>query len=500
MPDPSRTEQEEQDDPTADGAVESPIDQDLKDDATAVEITGPGGTSRRPLIITAAIIVVLFAVGSGTAWDSIGIWLPFLLLFLFMTVGVPIAYSMLLSGIVGIYMAIGLGGTVGMLGTVPQATAASHALTTIPMFILMAEFLSQGRLTRELFRMAANWLAPFRGGLAMAVVGANGIFGAMSGSSVAAAGLLASVSVPEMRRYGYSERLALGTVASAGTFSVMIPPSIALIIYGIATETSIGRLFAAGFLPALATLLVYLLIVYGWARIYPDAAPRAEKVDIKERLSSLRAVLPAIPLIVLVLGGIYAGVMTPTEAGAVGAAGALVVSVAVGGLRWNGIRRAIINSTAITAMILLIVIGANLFGNFLSVSGATTAVVGFVTESDISPWTAMIMMLVIYVFLGTFMSQTAILLLTLPLTFPLAVALGFHPIWFGIVVVKTAEIGLASPPLGLNCYVTFGVAGGKLKDVFWGSGTFLVGDFLVLAAILASEDLVVAVADLIFQA
>jgi C4-dicarboxylate transporter, DctM subunit len=430
--------------------------------------------------------------------DVMTIWLPFIILFVSMLYGVPVAYAMALAGVAGLLMSIGLDPTMGILASLPFSETASYTLSTVPMFILMAELLSQGRITSALFSMASKWLSSLRGGLAMAVVGANGIFGAMSGSSVAAAGLLASVSVPEMRKAGYSERISLGTVASAGTFSVMIPPSIALIIYGVATGTSIGRLFAAGLLPGIGTALTYLVVVYGWARLRPQDAPSSAKVVWKEKLRSLTSVLPAIPLIILVLGGIYAGVMTPTEAGAVGAFGALIISITLGGLRWSGIRDAVRNTTTITSMIILIIIGAGLFNRFLSTSGATSIVLEFITELAIPEWATLALLLVVYVILGTFMSQAAILLLTLPLTFPVAIALGYDPIWFGIVVVKTVEIGLATPPLGLNVYVTHGVAGGKLEDTFIGSAVFLLGDVLILAAILFFPTIVIEAGNFIF--
>lgn len=422
---------------------------------------------------------------------------PLLILLLAIALGLPIAYSMAVSGVVGLIMAVGIDQTVSMMGTVPFAGSASFALTTIPLFVLMAEFLSHGTLTRQLFDLASKWLSSFRGGLAMSTVVANGIFGAMSGSSVAAAGLLARVSVPEMRRLGYSERLSLGVVAAAGTFAVMIPPSIALVIYGVTTETSIGRLFAAGIVPGVFTGVIYLGIVFLWARLVPNSVPPGERNSWSERIRHLKAALPAIPLIFLVLGGIYLGLMTPTEAGAVGALGALVVSVVFGGLRMDGIRRAVASAVTISSMVLLIIVAAEIFTTYLSVSRVLRTTTDFVVNAGFASWSFMALCVAVFLVLGTFMSEIAIMLLTLPLLFPIAMEFGFDPIWFGIVVVKTVEIGLATPPLGLNVYVTHGVAGGKLTDAFYGSGIFLLGDLVVLGTLLAFPAVVTLPADFI---
>lgn len=427
--------------------------------------------------------------------ESLSQWVPVVILLLLIVSGLPVAYALGLAGTLGLLMAVGADDTLGVLRSVPITDSTSYSLVTIPMFVLMAEFLANGRLVSSLFKVARDWFSPVRGGLAMSVVGANGVFGAMSGSSVAAAGLMGKVSVPEMRKYGYSERLALGSVASAGTLAVMIPPSVAMIIYALATDTSISRLFAAGVIPGIATALVYIAIIYGWSFVSPSAVPPVPSVAWRERFESLRGALPAIPLIILVLGGIYSGIVTPSEAGAVGAAGALVISAVFGGLTVDGVRRSLRSTVSTTGMILLIIVMAGIFSRYLTLSGVSRSLVETITGLNAKPFVVLLAIVVLYLLLGMIMSMTAVLIMTLPLTFPIVMELGYDPIWFGIIIIKTVEIGLATPPLGMNVFVTVASAGGKLGHAFSGAGVFVVGDLLVLGVLLAAPDLVPFFAD-----
>ncbi|MBK1789449.1 TRAP transporter large permease [Prauserella cavernicola] len=428
-------------------------------------------------------------------FDNAEMWVPFLVLLGLVFTSIPVAYALAIAGVVGLAMAVGVDGALDVIKSVPVSDTASYSLVSIPMFILMAEFLSGGRIVSGLFKMARDWFSPVRGGLAMGVVGANAVFGAMSGSSVAAAGLMGKISVPEMRRYGYSDRIALGTVASAGTLAVMIPPSVAMIIYALATDTSISLLFAGGLLPGIATAIVYIGVIFLWARVAPSAVPKVPTVTWRERFSSLRGALPGIPLLVLVLGGIYSGLMTPNEAGAIGAAGALIISMTFGGLRLPGIRAAIIGTVSATGMIVLIMVCAGIFSRYLTLSKTSLTVVEFITSIEGSRFLILLAVIAVYLVLGMFMSMTAVLIMTLPLTFPIISSLGYDPVWFGLVVVKTVEIGLATPPLGMNVFVTHAAAGGKLSHAFSGAAAFVAGDFLVLAAMLAAPDVVVTVAE-----
>jgi C4-dicarboxylate transporter DctM subunit len=407
---------------------------------------------------------------------------PFILLFVLYGMNMSVAYAMLVSGLLGIIWNSNLESALGLLQTSPYRHSASFLLTTIPMFILMAEFLSRGRMTADMFRAASDWLGRIKGGLAMSTVFANAGFAALSGSSTAAAASMGRVTVPEMRRYGYDERLSMGTVAAAGTFASMIPPSVGLIIYGVITETSIGALFIAGIIPGMLTVVGYLLLIYIWVHASPGIAPLGERTPIRDRIASSARVWPAILLVVILVGGIYSGAMTPTEAGSVGAFFALLISFLLGGLRGDGIFKAISNTAQTTGMILLMIIGASVFGGFLALARVAPTILDAITSANLPPFLVVIGIVLLYLFLGMFMDMIVMMLLTLPLTFPLVVGLGYDPIWFGILVIKCGEIGLISPPFGLNIFVAAKSAEGSVRDAFAGSSRFLLveGGMIVL--------------------
>lgn len=408
--------------------------------------------------------------------------LPFVALFVLLAIGVPVSFSLGLAGLLGLTLNIGWESAMSMLSTVPYRTGTGFLLTTVPTFILMAEFLSGGRIARDLYGAIFAWLGRIRGGLAIATTVASGGMGAMTGSSTATAATFSAVGVPHMREYGYKDRLSVASIAAAGTLASIIPPSVALIIYGITTETAIGDLFAAGVLPGILTVFAYVAVVYVQVRANPELAPgRPDPMALKAKLRALVRVWPTIVLIVLVLGGIYGGLVTPTEAGALGAAGALVLSVLFGGLRAKGIWRSLVRTAEATTMILSIVMFANVFGYFLTTTQVAPKVVGAIKSSGLPVLVVMALLVLIYVILGTFMDQIAILLVTLPITFPLVTSLGYDPIWFGILVIKLGEIGLISPPVGLNVYVAAGAAPNvRLGEVFRGVTPFIAVELLLV--------------------
>ncbi|HEY8417305.1 MAG TPA: TRAP transporter large permease [Limnochordales bacterium] len=407
-----------------------------------------------------------------------------------LALGVPVAFSFVIAGAVGLYMILGYEPMLGILQTTPFRSVASFLLSTVPMYVLMAEFLSRGRLIQDIFRSAYYWLGHLKGGLAVATIMANGGLAALSGSSTASAATMATIAVPEMRRYGYSDRLSLGVVAAAGSFAIMIPPSVGLILYGIITETSIGKLFVAGIVPGLLTIVAYWLVVYFWVRRSPHIAPQVPPFPWRKRVESLRAIWPATLLAAVVLGGIYSGIVTPTEAGALGALGALLIGLLAGGLRWRGIVESLERTTRNTAMIYAIVIGATIFGYFLSVTQVTQRLIAYIGSLDVSPYGVLLTIIGLYIVLGTFMEQIAIQFITLPLIFPIIVSLGFDPIWFGIIVIKTAEIGVVTPPVGLNVYVISGaLEDASMADTFAGAAVFLIADLAVLALLLLFPEL-----------
>ncbi len=423
--------------------------------------------------------------------------LPLLLLAVLLAVGMPVAFALAGAALVGIVWNSGPDAALALFETMPYRHSASFELTTIPLFILMAEFLSRGRLVREIFAAASAWLGGVRGGLAVATVGANTLFAALSGSSTAAVGSMARVTVPEMRRYGYSDKLSMGTVAASGTLAVMIPPSGALIIYGALTETSVSQLFIAGIIPGALTALGFMVLIVIWARINPALAPLVEVTGNvwKARLTSGLKVWPGILLMVGLLGAIYTGAVTPTEAAAVGAVGGLLISVFFGGMRWAGFIEAIKHTVQATGMILLLIVGATLFGSFLTLTRITPSILEWVTSLGVAPLVVILVLVLVYVVLGMFLDVIAIMVLTLPLTFPLVMDLGYSPIWFGILVVKLAEIGLITPPFGLNAFVANGAVSGDIRDTFVGASRFLIVEAVLVALLLFMPSIATVLTD-----
>lgn len=410
-------------------------------------------------------------------------YVPFILLGILLLLRMPVAFAMALSGFVGLGWILGFDGAMGILTTQPYRHATSILLTTVPMFILMAEFLSHSTIVRELFRSASHWTGQFRGGLAMSAVLANTGFAALSGSSTAAAASIGKIAVPQMREAGYDDRLSVGTVAAAGTFASTIPPSVGLIIYGVQTETSISGLFMAGILPGILTAIFYIVGIYVWARMRPGVAGHLVHSTWSERVRSLSSIWPAIVLILALVISIYLGVATPTEAGALGAFLSLVISAWLGGLRWDGFIQSVVGTVKATAMIIAIIIGAGIFGTFISASRAAHTLFELIQQAGLPSLLVMLIIVALYLILGTFMDAIAMMILTLPLTFPLAQELGYSPIWFGILVIKCAEIGLITPPLGLNVFVASAATGADLGKAFAGSARFVVIELCMVAAL-----------------
>lgn len=414
------------------------------------------------------------------------------LLFVLLFLSVPIAWSLLITGSVGLLYVLGIGPTLGMLTDVPHSTGSSFLFATIPMFILMAFFLSESDITKDIFRSLHMWLHNVRGGVAMATIVASGGMAALSGSSVAGAATMARISVPELRKYNYDDRMSMGIVASAGTFAIMIPPSLGLILYGIITETGIADLFIAGIIPGLLTILSYIGVVYTWLVVNPDVGSTdIESFTWEQRFRSLGPIYPAVILVLIVLGGLYGGVMTPTEAGAIGASGALLVGVMFSNLRLPGVINAAQEAVRVTTMVFMILIGALVFARFLIVSGITSELITFVGNFPLPNVVILLMILAVYLIMGMFMSQSAILILTLPLTFPLVVTgLGYDAIWFGVVLVKVAEIGMVTPPLGLNVFVASSTMDVDVETTFAGVTRFILADIVILFIMIAFPETV----------
>jgi len=409
--------------------------------------------------------------------------LPFFVMVIALLLGVPIAFSLAGSGILGIFLITGSWKMVfGILGMAPFSTVADYALTTIPMFILMAYFSASSGLARDLFTAGANWLSHIRGGLGVATVFACGIFGAMSGASVAAASVMSTIAYPEMRRHGYSEPLAAGTVAIGATLDIMIPPSVAMDIYGIATQTSIGKLLIAGIIPGIIVGIFLAAAIFTWVHIRPQDAPETYRVSSAERWASVRHIWPSLLLILVVIVLLYTGVVTPTETGAIGAFMAALIGAAFGRLNWAGTMDALKMTIRTSAMIFMILIGATIFGYYMALSRVPQQVVTVIAEMNLNRWVVILGIVIGYFIISMFMDEIPLLLLTLQLTFPLITHLGFDPIWFGVLSMMMVAMGLVFPPVGVVAFVVSAAAKVDLVKVYTGTSVLMIA--IVITTIL----------------
>ena len=412
----------------------------------------------------------------------IGIGILFILLFSRM----PIGFVMALVGFVGFAYLVGFEPALGLLRTVPYRTFADYGMSVIPLFILMGEFCFFAGLSKDLYDTVHNWLGHLRGGLSMATVGACAGFAAVSGSSLATAATMGKVALPEMKRYKYDDSLATGSIAAGGTIGILIPPSVVLIIYGVITEQSIGKLFAAGFIPGILEAVFYMFTIYILCRRNPLLGPPGPKTSLRQKIVSLKGTWVVLLLFVLVIGGLYFGVFSPTEAAGVGAFGAFAFGLARRRLGWQAIKSSLIEAGKITAMIFIIITGAMLLGYFLAVSRLPFELASFIGGLAINRYLILGFILVIYILLGCVMDSLAMILLTVPIFVPLITQLVFNPIWFGILIVRVCEIGLITPPVGLNVYIIKGVAEDvPMHTIFKGIFPFLIADLCHVALLVA---------------
>ncbi len=407
------------------------------------------------------------------------------LLLVLLAIGLPIAFSLGISGVICVFMVTGWQTTYGFLSTTPFNTSASWLYVVLPLFILMGMLSYSAGINEDAFTIANYWLGKIKGGLAMATIWACSVFGATSGSSIAAAATMGKLAIPQMRRYNYSMELAAGCVAGGGTLSVMIPPSGILVIYGIITEESIGQLLIAGLLPGLLSALIYMSGIYLWCSIKPSIAPSTDiRVTWKKRLVSLKNGYGAVLIFGVVMGGIYTGIFTPTEAGAFGAAVALILLLTKSKTRFHALREGLVETAKVTCMFFTIVICAHFFTLGLTVSGIPKALVTYLTELNMHPKLILTILLFVYIPLGMFLDTVSLLFLTLPIIFPVVKAMGFSGIWFGILVTKLIEVSLITPPVGLNVYVIKGILPEvEIGTIFKGCIPFLIMDILTLAAL-----------------
>ena len=387
----------------------------------------------------------------------IGIFFLFLLLALRMQIG----FSMALVGFLGFAVLSSLGSSFAIMGMEPFKIGAAYSLTVIPLFILMGQFANHSKMGFEIYQTVYRWIGFLPGGLSMATIGACGGFAAISGSSLAAAATMGMVALPEMKRFKYDNALATGCVAAGGTLGILIPPSTVMIIYGILTEQPIATLFVAGILPGLLLTGLFILTVYVVTKIKPDLGPPGPKFSMKERIYSLKDTWSIFSLFLLVIGGLYTGWFTPSEAAGVGAFGAFVITLVKKRLTWDNLKESLAQTVRTTAMVFLILIGAHIFGYFLTISQIPDQLSILATEWGLSKYAILAIIIFAYIIMGCFMEGLALMVLTIPIVYPLVLELGFDPIWFGVIITLVMEMSLITPPVGINVFIISGIS----KDV-----------------------------------
>ncbi|PYG33033.1 TRAP transporter large permease [Pelagimonas varians] len=422
------------------------------------------------------------------------------LLLLLIVLGVRVVFAAAFVGLLGLVELRGWGPAAGIVGTIPHSKSSTYALSVLPMFIFIGFLAFHAGMTQQLFDAARKWLGWLPGGLAVATVFATAGFAAVSGASTATAAVFSRVAIPEMLKYGYDRKMAAGVVASAGTLATLIPPSAILVIYAIIVEQSVGKLLLAGFLPGIVSALVYAGIIIVWAMIKPEAAPRVRAYSMRERMETLPGISPIFLVVLIIMTSIYGGWATPTEAGALGASVVFVLAL-IRGTPLSSIKDSLMESAKLTVMIFSLIWGVLVFVRFLGFSGIPGSFTEWIVGLDVEPMTIMICILLGYAVLGMFMDAIGMLLLTLPVVYPAVMALGFDPIWFGIIAVKMAEICLITPPIGLNCFVVNGVRPDiPLGQVFRGVALFFIADVITIAMLLAFPDIVTWLPNFDFEA
>jgi len=388
--------------------------------------------------------------------------------FLLMSQGMPIAFAFAIVGCAGIIFLKGINTGLTVIATAPYDWATNGALLPVPLFLLMGQFVYRAGFSTELYQVAHKWIGRRPGGLALATTLASTGFAACSGVSIAGAATMATVAYPEMKKYNYHPRLSTGCITAGGSLSCLIPPSAAFIIYGVLTETSIGKLFIAGILPGLLLAGLYLSVIHILCKRNPALGPPGPSYRLRERLNSLKGIVGVLVLFVFVIGGLFIGIFTPSEAGAMGAFGAFVIMIVKRKLTTPALITAVKEAILTTCFVLSITIGAMVFSYFLTLGGFSTMFREWMMHFEVSRHVLMICLLLVYIPLGMFMDGLAMLLLTLPIVFPIVVNLGFDPIWFGVILVLIVEMALITPPVGMNTYVVYGVTKVPLEQIFRG--------------------------------
>lgn len=409
--------------------------------------------------------------------------LGILVLFIFIAARVWIGAAMALVGFAGLIVIRGMDQALSQLGGIPFQTVNSYTMTVVPMFTLMGMIIAETQIGADLFKAAHHWLGQMRGGLASATIAAAGLMGAITGSHTSGTVIMGKVALPEMLRYNYDVKLATGAVAAGAPLSIVIPPSLAFVLYGILTEQSIGELFMAGIVPGILMIIVFIIVITILCKINPSLGPVAEKTSLKEKLASLKGIWATIVLFLLVLGGIYGGIVTPTESGAIGAFGALVVSLLKRQMNLEIFFKCLRQTAVLTGMILFLLAGTYIFISFMTVSKLPFLITNWITGLDVPVTVIIFFIAMMYILLGMFLPEFPMIVLTIPIIYPAILALGIDPIWFGVFVVLMMTMGAISPPVGIVCFILSGVSGVPLGTIFRGAAPFLLAQIIVIVLV-----------------
>lgn len=414
-------------------------------------------------------------------------WLSIALLFILLSLRVPVAFVLYSVGLLGAILILGTGPGLKLVALVPYSSIAKYSFTVVPLFILMGHLFENAGFTKELFDTARKWLGNFTGGLLHATVAAAAVFGAACGSGIASCATITKVAVPGMLEQGVDRKLAFGTVGSVGTIAQMIPPSILMVIYGIITGTPIAKLLVAGVFPGIITAISYMVLISIKVKRNPDLCPPMEtKVSLKEKVISINKIWSVAVIIVVIIGGIYTGKFTPTEAGGMGAFAALLLGLVTKRVGLHKIKDSLYETSKTTGMVYLIVSGAFVFGYLLSMSRIPHDISTYLGSLDVNRYYILGMILFMYIILGCFMDVLPTLIITLPIVFPAMMGLGFDPIWFGILVIKITELGMITPPFGLNLFVIKGIIpDASFKEIVLGILPFIVVEIVVLVILVS---------------
>lgn len=408
------------------------------------------------------------------------------ILFVLMLLRIPVGIAMALVGVIGFAILTDIQPALSLLELTPIRTLTDFTFGLVPLFILMGALANASGMSRDMFRASNAWLGHRKGGLALSSIVACGGFAAICGSSVATAATMSKIALPEMKRFGYSDSVATGTVAAGGTLGILIPPSVILAVYGIITETDIGKLFLAGLLPGILAVFLYMAAVQGVAMARPGWVPAGDRTDWPARFSTLKPIWPVVFVFCFVIGGIYGGLFTPTEAAAMGAAAVGLVAACIGRLPLSRLMGCLREALITTGALFVILIGAILYARFLTITQFPQEVAEMLTSLNLGRYGTLLLIILFYLVLGCFMDAMAIILLTVPVFHPAILALGFDPIWFGVIVVVVTELGLITPPFGMNVFVIKGEAPTvALKSIYAGVMPFIAADIVRLILLVA---------------